>query len=387
MKKAGVVLLGLGIVVLAVTVVWMTAGLDWAMRIPDGQDETQEYTGDITFYVDLAAGTAYPAGQEVQEPFEVTRRIYTLDEETTGSAIVFQEDITKAVGASESLTSSVYVLDRGDALNLADGRAYDWQEANVVDRSGTYFPLFPSPVDRNTVYPVWKAELGRAGDAVFVEEETVEGVKLYVFKGAMDQEPVATDYAAMNGFPESIPYSAIAGKLAAAGFDNDAFTALAMTRLKPEDAEELVRTTAQPVPLDYFWGGVMLVGIEPQTGFPMYVRETAEELSMSADLTGLVPLFNTLMKYRDDPVLGPYVKQLATIQVQLAAADPQKIFSYTYRQTDESVAKEAVTARSNLDKIKLAKTYLPIAGFTLGGLLLAAGIILVVFARRKKPAS
>ena len=385
MKKAGAVLTGLGIVVLAVTILWMTVGLDWAMKIPDGLDETQEYTGDIVFYVDLTTGVTYPAGQEVKEPFNVSRRIYTLDEETTGSSIAFQEDITKAFGAIESTTSSVYVLDRSNALNLADEMAYDWQEANVVDRSGTYFPLFPASVDKNTLYPVWKTELGRAGDAVFVEEETVEGVKLYAFKGTMENEPVVANYAAMNGFPESIPYSAIAEKLVAAGFDNDAFTALAMTRLSPEDQQELVTVTRQPIPLDYFWGGVMIVGIEPQTGFPMYVKETTEELSMNANLSGLVPLFNTLMKYRDDEVLGPYIKQLATIQVQLAAAEPQKIFSYSYRQTDESIAREAETARSNLDKIKLAKTYMPIAGFTLGGLLLAAGIIML--ARKKKPAA
>ena len=288
-------------------------------EIPDGLDETQEYTGDIVFYVDLATGVTYPAGQEVKEPFEVTRRIYTLDEETTGNSVAFQEDITKTFGAVESATSSVYVLDRSNALNLADEMAYDWQEANVVDRSGTYFPLFPSSVDKNVTYPVWKTELGRAGDAVFVEEETVEGVKLYAFKGTMENEPVVANYAAMNGFPESIPYSAIAGKLVAAGFDNDTFTALAMTRLSPEDQQELVRVTQQPIPLDYFWGGVMIVGIEPLTGFPMYVKETTEELSMNANLSGLVPLFNTLMKYREDEVLGPYIKQLATIQVQLAA--------------------------------------------------------------------
>lgn len=384
MKKAGAVLAGLGVVFLAATVLWMTVGLGMAMKIPDGQDETQRYTGEITFYVDLKTGAAYPAGQEVTEPLEVSRRVYTLDDQTTGSSIAFKENITKVAGGSESSASSVYVLDRNDALNLADGRAYDWKETNVVDRSGTYFPLFPKSVDSNAVYPVWKSELGKAGDAVFVEEQTVEGVDLYLFKGTMEQEPTVSNYAEMNGFPESIPYSVIAGKLNAAGFDNDAFIALAMPRMTPEDQQVLTRTVQQPIPLDYFWGGVMLVGIEPQTGFPMYVQETAEELSMSPDLTGLVPLFNTLMKYKDDPVLGPQLQQLAAIQVQLAAAEPQKVFSYTYRQTGESVARGAETARSNLYKIKIAKTYMPIAGFTLGGLLLIIGIVLLA---RKRPVS
>jgi hypothetical protein len=385
MKKSGSVTLGLGIVLIAATILWMTVGLGALLKIPTGQDATSYSAGTATFYVNPATQQPLPAGQEIKLPMEIERRVFTVDGETTGDKIVFQEVITSTLGVQKQQRVSQYVLDRKTSVNLTDDRAYDWVETNPVDRAGTYYPLLPMNTTRDEAYSVWKGEVGMGVIATFMEEQTVDGVKLLVFGGPVDRAPVVPAYVQLSGFPESISFSALAQQLKAAGFDAEAFLAMALPRMTPEDQQALAGITQQPIPLTYYWDVYQVVGIEPITGLPMDIIETKEAMSMSPDLKGLVPLFSVLMKYKDDPVLGPYLQQLAALQGTLASAGPSKIISLDYRQTDESVQEMADLSKTSINKVKLAKTYIPIVGFALGGLLLIAGIVMVL-KKKKSPA-
>lgn len=338
MKKLGAVLLGLGIVLLAATVVWMTVGLGTLLKIP--------------------------AGQEFKLPLEVTRRVYTVDGETTGDEIVFVEEIAVSMGIQKSQRTSLY----------------------VVDRAGTYYPLLPMNTTKDRTYSIWKGETGMGVIATFMYEQVVDGVKLLVFGGPVDRAPVVPAYLQLSGFPESISFTALAQQLKAAGFDAEAFLAMVLPRMTPEDQQALAQITRQPIPLTYYWDVYQVVGIEPVTGLPMDIFETKEDMSMSPDLAGLAPLFSVLMKYQDDPVLGPYLQQLADLQGAMASAGPSRILSLDYRQTNESVKEMADLCKTNINKIKLAKTYIPSAGFALGGLLLIAGIVMVLKKKKGTPA-
>lgn len=386
MKKSGAILLGLGIVLLVATVLWMTVGLGALLKIPTGQDATSYCTGDATFYINPVTQQPLPAGQTLKLPLEVTRRVFTVDGETTGDKIVFQEEISSTMGVQTLQRTSLFVLDRKTSINVADDRAYDWVETNKVDRSGTYYPLLPMDTAKDGDYSVWKGETGMGVSGAFMEEKVVDGVKLFVFGGPVDRAPVVPAYVQMSGFPESISFTALAQQLKAAGFDAEAFMAIALPRMTPEDQQTLAQVTQQPIPLTYYWDVYQVVGVEPFTGLPMDILETKEDLSMSPDLSGLAPLFNVLMKYSSDPVLGPYLQQLTTLQGVMASAGPSKIFNLDYQQTDESVQELADLTKPNINKIKLGKTYLPIAGFALGGLLLIAGIVMVLKKKKETPA-
>ena len=66
---------------------------------------------------------------------------------------------------------------------MADDRAYDWFESYKVDRAGTCYPLFPMDMTADGTYYVWKAETGIGVYITYIEERTVDGVRMLVFGG------------------------------------------------------------------------------------------------------------------------------------------------------------------------------------------------------------
>ncbi len=189
MKKTGTILTVLGVLLLVGTVIWMTVGLNILLVIPTGQDMTGYYEGEATFYVNPATQVPLPAGQELKLPLEVERRIFTIDDESTSDVILFEEDVSATFGIQKSERKSVFVLDRKESANLADNRAYDWIPSNQVDRAGTYYPLFPMGMEPDGTYYTWKAETGMGVILTYIDERTVDGVRMLVFGGPLPEGP------------------------------------------------------------------------------------------------------------------------------------------------------------------------------------------------------
>ena len=348
MKKAGIVLASAGVAIFVLTVLWVTIGTSMAVKIPKGQEELATYTGEFVYYVDPLTYKPLADGQELRLAAEIERHVFTLDDQFSADLAPMQEVITAKAGIINKELTSVYVLDRTESVNVADDRAYSWYPANVQDRSGAYYPIFPMGMKEGESYPSWKAEFGKSINATFVEKRTMEGIEVFMMEGAAEKQPLIKEYVEVRGFPASTTFQQLAEELKTQGIDLEAL--MAASGISPE----------QPIPLRYYMTSSKLIAVEPTAGYPMAILDAKEEVGVLPDYASLGPAFE-----------------------QLATAEPRPLYTQTYTQTEESIRESADFARKNMDLIRLAEVIVPVAGFALGGLLIVVGIVLMLAGRRR----
>lgn len=386
MKKAGVVLLGLGILVLAATVVWMTVGTGLAVKIPKGQTETAVYEGDFVFHVDPLTYRPLAPGRELRLPATIRRHVFTVDDQFSGDRAVIQEDVLVDAGIVKKEMTSVYVLDRKESYNLADERAYSWSPDNVQDRSGYYYPLFPMDMREGEDYLTWKAEIGKGAAADFAGKGTVEGIDVFMVEGSLNEEKLVPFYVETRGFPTSVSFEQLVEELKASGYDLQAMIAAAMPVMVQDVRQALEEAMRQPVPLDYCLTSYKMVAVEPTAGFPMVISDASEKVTVRPDYSFLDMMFGSMEEAATDPYVAPMHEQYEALKGYLASQEPQTVYTQTYTQTEESIKESADMARSNLRLVTLARVVVPAVGFTLGGLLLLAGMVLLAW-KRGRPAA
>ncbi len=385
MRRAGVILAGLGTLFLAATAIWMAVGKGIALKIPKGQEERTQYEGEFRFFADPITYRPLAPGEELTLPVSIERHVFTLDDQFSGDLAVLQEDVSVDAFVIKKQLTSVYVLDRKKSYNVKDPRAYSWSQDNVQDRSGTYYPLFPMGMREGDGYMTWKAEIGRGAWADFLEKRTMEGVEVFIIEGSLDKAELVPSYVEFRGFPESMPFEQLAQELKASGLDLLTVAEAVMPVLTPEDRQALAGALGRPVPLNYYLTSYKKVAVEPSAGFPMAIMDATETVSVSPDHLAIIDAFGILERYASDPGVAPLLAQFEALKSRLASLEPRKLYTQTYAQTEESIRESAKMARKNLKLIRAAKLFLPAAGFALGGLLLVAGIFLSL--RKKKPAA
>ena len=144
----------LGVLLVLGSFLWRSLASDALVKYPDDVDETPVYTGTVTLYVDPATAAPLPAPQEV--PLEVRRHVQ-VTESTSELAVVHETLNLTATGLFDAVQENQYVMDRKTMLNVADDRAWAFDAANVVDRSGAYRLNFP--LDNQSIpYPIYLNE-------------------------------------------------------------------------------------------------------------------------------------------------------------------------------------------------------------------------------------
>lgn len=384
MKKAGIVTTSIGALIIIATIVWMTIGISILTKLPTGIDTTIYLEGEVITYVNPATQEVLPEGEGIRIPLSIERRLSSVDEEYSSDTAVIRDEVSMSFGPQELNLDTVYVMDRKNVLNKDDDRAYDWIPSNMVDRTGAYTVAVPMGASFDEVYPVWKAEVAKIVDAKFTEKVEREGVSLYDLSIPVADEPVSPVFIELLGFPSEISFDQLKGQMSALGVDLDALLGMAMQIMTPEDQQAVLQASQEPIQILYYWTGTQDAGIEPKTGSVAIVISSDEYVSMAPDFSALTPLFQVLMKYASDPNLGPALQQLAQLQAQMADVKPQKIFAYTYTQTEDSVKDVLADLKSNINKLNFAKVYIPIIGFVLGGLLVALGAFLLLRKRIPK---
>lgn len=378
------ILIALGIVLILGAILWWAIAVNALVKLPDDIDATTYYGGEFTTYVDPATNEPLPAGEEMTLPMEVERTVKSLAEEYDSSKAVLEEKVRVEVAGVENPpggTTSVYVLDRKSSENVDDDRAFDFVAGNRVNRQGSYYPLFPFDTSSDEIYPVWKAEVGEAKDAEFVEEKELEGITVYNFRGggAIDErKAVSPAYIKVLGVPEEVSFEELKPQLAALGVDADVLIATASQVIgaqSPEDLQALSAALQKSIPVKYYWVAELEVSVEPKTGSPVNTYKDVEGLYMELDTSGLMDIFTILAKYSGDPVLGPELAKLVELQGQLGEMEPTKVFEYSIAQTEESVKEAVEDAKDGAGQINLVKVYIPWALLIVGALILIIGLL------------
>ena len=367
-------------------VLWTVIGIPTVVRYPTDLDVRPRYAGTFSLLVDPA--TAAPLAKPVVLPLAVDRHIEAIGDESGSSRVVVRETIHEVAGGLLDVTqTNQYVMDRSSVENVADDRAFAFEPANVVDRSGSYRLNLPFGTSRDNTYDVYKNEIARTyrlvGDTRTPTSD-VEGLHLSNFTARVDEAPLSRAYLTELGkavpLPASLSLDQMKPQLLAAGIDVDALLMALTPVLTPRDAATLSRFAAQPIPLTYVLSFRGNAAVEPVTGAEVRVS-VSESVGARPDLTSLPALQGVLSQYPG----VPEAVAARTALGELAGAPAIPLFRYSYTQTTGSVADIAATTRDMRRQVLTATVWLP-RGLAAGAVVSLVAGAAVFLSRRSGPA-
>jgi hypothetical protein len=369
---------GAGLALAAVA--WMVIGVPTFVKYPTDVDASPRYEGDFRAFVDFSM---VPLDQPMEMPLTIDRHIEAIGNESGSSQVLVRETIAQKAGDLVDTTqTNEYVMDRSTLQNVADDRAFAFDEGNVVDRAGAYRLNLPFDTSRDETYEIYKNEI----DATYMmaaDTETptsdIEGLELSNFTASVDEAPLSDAYLAeLNDvvtLPESLTLDELKPQLLAAGIDVDAVVTALTPVLTPEDAATLSEFASQPIPIDYVLTFDGTAAVEPVTGVEVSVANV-ETVGARPMLTSLPALQEVLSHYPD----VPEAVAASAAADDLATAPATQLFQFDYAQTPASVADIADEARSMRRQVLAAKVWLPLA--LAAGAVLSLAVGALVFLRR-----
>jgi hypothetical protein len=369
---------GAGLALAAVA--WMVIGVPTFVKYPTDVDASPRYEGDFRAFVDFSM---VPLDQPMEMPLTIDRHIEAIGNESGSSHVLVRETIAQKAGDLVDTTqTNEYVMDRSTLQNVADDRAFAFDEGNVVDRAGAYRLNLPFDTSRDETYEIYKNEI----DATYMmaaDTETptsdIEGLELSNFTASVDEAPLSDAYLAeLNDvvtLPESLTLDELKPQLLAAGIDVDAVVTALTPVLTPEDAATLSEFASQPIPIDYVLTFDGTAAVEPVTGVEVSVANV-ETVGARPMLTSLPALQEVLSHYPD----VPEAVAASAAADDLATAPATQLFQFDYAQTPASVADIADEARTMRRQVLAARVWLPLA--LVAGAVLSLAVGALVFVRR-----
>jgi hypothetical protein len=362
---------------------WMLIGVPALVKYPTDLDVSPRYEGTFTLFVDPA--TSAPLDDPLVLPLTVDRQLQAIS--SGADEVVVEETIVQRAGDLVDTTqTNAYVMDRSSLENLADDRAYAFDPANVVDRSGAYRLNLPFDVDPDGTYEIYKNEID--GTYRMVPDEAsptseAEGLELTNFVANVEEAPLSeayfTELSSLVPLPTAMSLEELKPHLLAAGLDVDALLADLLPVLTPEDTAALMPVMGEPIGLDYVLTFSGQAGVESVTGAEVRVGAT-ESIGVRPELASLPVLLDVLDNYPDVPAAAAAVDGLTAISEGPAIT----LFEYAYDQTPASVTEIADEVASMRQQVLLAQMWLPLALAGAGVLALAVGTVVAL--RRRPPA-
>ena len=363
-----------GALVVALALAWWAFAVPALVKYPTDVDITPKYTGTMKLFVDPATATPLATPQEMV--LNIQRHIDADAEASSASRVVVKETITQQAGPLNTTTQNVYVMDRRTLKNVGDDRAYAYDPANVVDRSGAYRLNLPMGTDADGKYTIYKNEIGGTytmqPNTATPTTET-EGLTLANFTGSAKDVPLSPAYLASLGkairLPETLTPTQLATILKTRGIDLPATLASIAPALAPADAAALNQLAAQPVKLQYVTSFDGRAGVDRRTGIQVDVSSTdtiaaKPVLGAASELQALLARYST----------APAVQAAMPVLQGLLNAPAIPVAEFSYNQTRASVAEVADEARSERNAIFVARAAVPYGLLAVGIVLLAIGI-------------
>ena len=176
-----------------------------------------------------------------------------------------------------------YVMDRTSHANVADGRAWGFTAANVLDRSGSYRLAFPSDLDVGDV-TMYSDDIATTYPAeVTSTDEEVDGLDVVAVEATVAATPLTDAYLRnldqVVALPRSLSFDQLKPSLVAAGIPVDEALATLLTVATPEELATLAAFAAEPIPLQYTTSFTGRSLVEPETGAIVDVRTIVQRVS------------------------------------------------------------------------------------------------------------
>ena len=380
-KKSRITLVGVGVVLVLVAIVWWAALAPSMVKLPSNVDSPLNFEGKLTQFMDPATGQALPAGQEVVVPFTVVRSFTALPDLYTSNMGVLQDSIVMTAGG-QARPAQVYhyALDRKTFKFIKSDESWAYSKAIVLnDRVGSYGPVLPGGLKVGDAVPDFIDDVNKAFDVKAVEKiDDYNGLGITALKvnaawpATEYYPPIAQAFLGSQGLPMQITFAQASAQLKAKGLDLEALMTGLAAVATPEDMQALQAMTQQPIKLIYKLEGNDIIHIEQKTG--LTVAATLDRTTtMDMDTAGLLQAFGIIGKYASDPTVGPAIANAMKMATQLAAAGSTKVFNQNMTTIAATVEKNAKDAGSKAQLMGLVKTWIPVIVLVIGALLLIIG--------------
>ena len=388
MLRWGKWLIGVGVGLLVVALLWLVFAVPALVRYPLDIDATPVYEGTFTIFVD--PDTFAPLDTPRELPLKVTRHIDALGSKSSFSKVVVSEKIEfDAGGEFTQSQDNQYVMDRRSIKNVESDEAYAFTPDDVVNRSPAYRLNFPLDTDPDGEYLIYKNEVGTtytASPDPTQPDLEVEGLHLVAFAAAAGPLPITQAYIDLLSetvpLPESLTITQLTPLLLSVGIDVPGTLAALGPVISPDDLATLTGLAAKPVELVYLDTFSGSDAVEPETGAIVVVKDLIETVSATASEDALPPIVEVLQKYPQVPEA-----QAALTGLNSLKTNPIPLFRNEFSQTDASIADIADQVKDQKDKITLAKKTVPTILVALGVVAGIAGLVLVFVGSRRRSAT
>jgi hypothetical protein len=370
MRLSRMVLLAAGCGLLMVAVGWRPLVASQLTKLPASLNESVQYAGTYTGYVNQATGAALAAPQRL--PLTISRHLKAAGTTGSSAALVVTDASELAIGPAKSTAVSQYVLDRSTDKNVKSQDAYALAPANVVDRTGSYSLGPPHGTDPVRSYPLWTDAIGRAIPLTSAHAaQTVHGVAVQRWQVSLPATTMATSTVTAMHLPASLSFAALEAGLKAKGVDlAAAFRALSPS-LTPAERKSLAAQTAQPIRLNYLYATQAQLLIEPSTGTVVDVVTDVRSYSVRPNLTRLIAGLTPIITAH---ITNPVVTKLLTASGQLTRPPARPLYTLAFHQTPASVAATAGAAGHNATRLKMIGLWMPIGLAVIGVILIGSSL-------------
>lgn len=340
MRRIGIIVAALGVLLLAFTAVLRFAIVPSQKQLPSDTNKVRHYTGTASTLLNAQAVSSGKLGTLFLHnvPLTIDRAVKVTD--TSGQKAIVTEvrTVKSADGAQLSRTTYTYAVDRKTLEPVA---AFAGKTVTTVPgRALTIsWPFNTAKKD----YPAYVVDTQGSVVAKYSGQAKVDGVNTYVFKVSLPATKI-TDAQTLKGYPQALPKSVLSVLPKALGLPSAQAAALG----------KLLQAMPDPVPITYLYSGQTTLWVAPDTGT---IVKTVKTENRQAALT--VPGQAT-------PVPLTTVAQL------------------TYSQTPASVTDAVNDAKDATSAITLYGTTLPLIGLVVGVGLTGVGLFLTL--RRRPPA-
>ncbi|MFI5283333.1 MAG: porin PorA family protein [Candidatus Dormibacterales bacterium] len=386
MRKTGVVLIALGLVLGVTGVLWRPLAVPPLTKIPTNVSGTIDLSGTYTSFVDQSTGAPLATPQAV--PLTVRRTITGHPDLSTSDVVIVTEELATSIGGQASTVRYQYALDRSTAANVDNPNAWAYSSSAPANRTGSYSVTMAPGFSTGKTYQSWNEDIGKSLPLTYVsgKDQTIGGVALNLWTQTFTDQPLAAAVIAADNLPASIPFATFAAQLKAAGID--LAVAIASIGLTPAELASVQGLFASSIPLSYTASGVNSILSDPVTGAPVDVLQETVTYSSKLDLSGIAAGVAPILAAHQS---SPAVAQLAPLLAQLTATKAQKLFTLDAKSTPASITSNAASAQSNGRLLGFVQTTVPLGLGALAVILIVAGLLLYrggnTARRSSKPAS
>jgi hypothetical protein len=281
MRRWGIVLAVLGVLMLVAGAVLRFVVVPRAQVLPADTDETVTYTGDLTT-MDVAALIRGDTKAVVTMPVTVERTMKVLQSTGDKARVSDTAIMTSSAGTvptSLAATQYFYTIDRSTLEAVAN-----FTDKPVTEAKGLVVG-FPIGTEKKA-YTGWVAEVGTTGSVKYVGQAKLQGLTVYQFEGRLTA-PMPTPPA---GAPTALPRADLPGLA----------KALELPAATQQQLAKMLASLPVMVPLTYSFTEGDTYSVEPATG---RIVDMTKNVRITVGISGLAlpPMPALVLGIKYDP--------------------------------------------------------------------------------------